>query len=63
MSASVFLPAASLPAAAAELTRLDGSAWPRQAGASVVVKFSVDVASELKLLGRDFKWIVEAGDW
>ena len=34
-----------------------------KAGSSEVVKFSVDVASELKLLGRDFKWVVETGDW
>ena len=32
-----------------------------KAGGSEVVKFSVDVASELKLLGRDFNWVVEPG--
>ena len=31
------------------------------AGGAEVVKFSVDVASELKLLGRDFNWVVEPG--
>jgi beta-glucosidase len=34
-----------------------------KAGSSEVVTFTVDVASELKLLGRDFKWVVESGDW
>ena len=34
-----------------------------KAGASTVVKFSVDVASELKILGRDFQWAVEPGDF
>ena len=52
----------SLPACAAQADlRL---CWRRvfiKAGGSEVVKFSVDVASELKLLGRDFNWVVEPG--
>ena len=32
-----------------------------KAGASATVEFSVDVASELKILGRDFKWEAPEG--
>ncbi len=32
-------------------------------GASAVVSFSVDVARELKILDRNFKWVVEPGDF
>ena len=34
-----------------------------KAGASEVVKFSVNVDSELKVLGRDYRWVVEPGEF
>eukprot|EP01043_Picozoa_sp_COSAG02_P023596 COSAG02_NODE_1265_length_13542_cov_5.803615_5_plen_89_part_00 len=33
-----------------------------KAGASEIVNFSVDVGSELKVLGRDYRWVVEPGE-
>lgn len=33
-----------------------------KAGTSQVVNFSVDVGSELKVLGRDYRWVVEPGE-
>lgn len=33
-----------------------------RAGTSEVVKFSVEVGNELKVLGRDYRWVVEPGE-
>eukprot|EP01052_Picozoa_sp_SAG31_P074819 SAG31_NODE_33970_length_338_cov_0.828452_2_plen_81_part_01 len=33
-----------------------------RAGTSEIVKFSVEVGNGLKILGRDYRWVVEPGE-